>query len=586
VTSDSGGNRRSSGPYFPSDPSTAPFQAAPSAPAGHVRPGKRRRKTGIILAAGAVAVVAAIAAVVVFVVSPGGGASPTGFTPTGSSPEQDAQQITSAFLQAWAAGDLGQASRYTDHPSAAEAALATYREDLHLRKMTATAGSVTAAPGNSSTPRESVTENIKVTVATSDSATALAGPWSYTSTLTAYQKPNSSLWYIAWSPDVVGPNLTASTHLAAVQVPPQIVSVTDSGGNALTSYGDAGLNTIAGLLQQKAPSGQGSPGLYVEIQNAKNQAVPNSQAVVIAPGNIANLATTINPQAESAARAAVGMHVNSSMVAIQPSTGKILAIANNAADNDFALTAREAPGSTMKIITSTALFNAGLTTANSGVACPPTETVQGVVYHNDDGESESASTPLSYDFAQSCNNAFDQWWPDLSGKLASTAKKYYGLNQQWNIGLGSGDEAQYFTAPASASGSELAEEAFGEGKLLASPLAMASIAATVDAGTFHQPYLVPGTKQVTATPLSSSVDSQLKEMMRDVVTEGTAAGLGFGPDVYAKTGTADIVGQEQPNSWFVAFDPNQDVAVACLDVNAGYGAQFAAPEVQHFLSKY
>jgi cell division protein FtsI/penicillin-binding protein 2 len=74
-------------------------------------------------------------------------------------------------------------------------------------------------------------------------------------------------------------------------------------------------------------------------------------------------------------------------------------------------------------------------------------------------------------------------------------------------------------------------------------------------------------------------------MMRDVVTEGTAAGLGFGPDVYAKTGTADVDGQEQPNSWFVAFDPKQDVAVACLVLNAGYGAQYAAPEVQHFLSQ-
>jgi cell division protein FtsI/penicillin-binding protein 2 len=105
----------------------------------------------------------------------------------------------------------------------------------------------------------------------------------------------------------------------------------------------------------------------------------------------------------------------------------------------------------------------------------------------------------------------------------------------------------------------------------------------VSTGTFKQPILLAGTKQVTATPLPSSTVSQLKEMMQAVVTSGTAAGVGFGPGIYAKTGTADIQGQEQPNSWLIAFDPAKDVAVACLVVNAGYGAQFAGPEVKAFL---
>lgn len=529
---------------------------------------------------------AAIAAVA-FVISSGGGGSTTGFTPTGSSPEEDAQQITSAFLQAWAAGNFGQASRYTDHPAAAEAALVTYRKYLHLRKLTASAGSATAASGNSSTPRESVTENLKATVATSDSPTALSAAWSYTSTLVAYQQPNSQVWYIAWAPDVVAPNITASTHLTAIQVPPQIVSVTDSSGKNLTSYGDYGLINIARDLQQMGPVGKGSPGLYVEIQTAKGKSVPNSQAVVTAPNNIPNLATTIDPQAEAAARTAVAMHKNSAMVAIQPSTGKILAIANNAGYNDFALTAEVAPGSSMKIITSTALLNSGVLTANTPVACPKTFTVTGtgITYHNDQGETEPASTPFSFDFAQSCNNAFTQWWPHLSGKLASTAKDYYGLDQNWDIGI-AGLSASYFNAPADAVNSELAQEAFGEGSLVASPIAMASVAATVDAGVFKQPILIPGVKQVTASPLPANTDSQLKQMMRDVVTEGTAAGIGLGPDVYAKTGTADIHGQEKPNSWFVAFDPTKNVAVAFLVVNAGYGAQFAGPEAKAFLDSY
>jgi cell division protein FtsI/penicillin-binding protein 2 len=280
------------------------------------------------------------------------------------------------------------------------------------------------------------------------------------------------------------------------------------------------------------------------------------------------------------------MHQNSSMIAIQPSTGKILALANNAGFNDFALTAEVAPGSTMKIITSAALISAGDLTATTPVACPETFTIQGITYHNDDNESEPASTPFTTDFAQSCNNAFTTQWSHLTnGRLAAAAKNYFGLDQNWDIGL-SGLSASYFNAPASASGSELAEEAFGQGKLVASPIAMASVAATVDSGTFKQPILIPGTKQLTATPLSASTDAQLKVMMQAVVTSGTAAPIGFGPGVYAKTGTADIQGQEQPNSWLVAFEPSQDIAVAFLVVNAGYGAQYAGPEAKAFLAGF
>jgi Penicillin binding protein transpeptidase domain/NTF2-like N-terminal transpeptidase domain len=602
VTGDSDGSR-SSGPWYASDPPTAPFQAVGSGrdegPAGFERlsglsgppprrgrrakpRGSRKRRTAII--AGIVAVVAAIAATVVFVVLPKSTAHTTGFIPTGTTPGQDAEQITAAFLKAWKAGELDTAARLTDHHVAAQGALTSYAKYLHLRTLSGTTQSVAAAPGSGT--RQAVTFAVNVKVADSDGAQALSHTWSYHSKLTAYQKLNSNLWYIAWQPDVLAPNLTATTHLAAIRVAPQVTQVSDSSGTDITSYKDAGLTNIADLLEKQAPPGQGSPGLYVEIQNTKGKAIPNSQAALIAPNNITNLATTIDARAESAARSAVATHANSSMVAIQPSTGKILAIANNAGFNDFALTAKVSPGSTMKVIVSTALISSGVLSASSGVSCPLTYTGQGITYHNDKNESEPAGTPFTTDFAQSCNNAFTQQWPHLSGGgLANAAKKYFGLNQNWSIGI-PGVSASYFHAPASASGAELAQEAFGQGALTASPLGMASVAATVSAGEFHQPILVPGTKRVTATPLSASTDEQLKTMMRAVVTSGTAAGIGLGANVYAKTGTADIQGQEQPNSWLIAFDPTHDIAVACLVLNAGYGASVAGPEVVSFLSHY
>jgi hypothetical protein len=548
----------------------------------HGRRGRKRRKLPYVLIAAIAAAAAGISAVLVL---PGRTTQATGYLPTGSSAGQDAQQTARAFLRAWDAGDLRRAANYTDHPAAARTALTAFRTYLHLRKLTSVAGSATAISG-SATPRETVSYAANAIVAASESAAAVSGTWRYHASLVAYQSKQSQYWYVAWAPADLAPNLTAFTHLAAVSVAPRVTSVTDASGNDLTSYGDAGLENIAARMKTGAPPGYGTPGLNVEIQRTTGKPVASSQAVVVAPKNVAGLATTIDAAAERAAQSAVDRHNYSSMVVIQPSTGKILAIANNAGFNDFALTARVAPGSTMKTITSTALFTEGVLDPASHVPCPRTFTIQGITYHNDKGESEPASTPFITDFAQSCNNAFSTQWEHLTnGRLAETARKYFGLDQKWDIGIGR-LSARYFNAPASAAGSELAQEAFGQGSLTASPLAMASIAATIATGTFRQPYLEAGGRLVTAQPLPAATDAWLKEMMRAVVTSGTAAPIGFGAGVYAKTGTADIANQGRPNSWLIAFEPSRDVAVACLVVDAGYGAQVAGPEVKAFLDGY
>ena len=545
-----------------------------------------------VWAAGFLAAVAGTAAIIVAVVLPGGGArtAPAGSVRAAGSPVQDAMQVTTAFLEAWQRGDLGQAARYTSSPVAAQEALVAYRSDLHLRKLTATVltavvQSATAIAASSGA-QETVRYAVSATVALSDDPRALSGTWRYAASLLAFEQPGSQVWSIAWAPDVLAPDLTGSANLVAVEVPPTMTGAVDASGTGLAAYSDAGLTTIASDLdgQARANPRQGTPGLAVELQTAAGDPVPGSQAVVVTPRAGPGLATTIDGRAEAAARSAVSAYANSSMVAIQPSTGKILAVAN-ADGHDYALTARVAPGSTMKVITSAALFNAGVLTASSSVACPRSYTVQGISYHNDNNEALPDGTPFITDFAQSCNNAFSDQWMHLSGLLASTAQTYFGLNQTWNLGI-AGQSASYFSAPADAGGSELAQEAFGEGQLLASPLAMASVAATVDTGTFRQPYLLPGGPQVTATALPAGTDAQLQEMMRAVVTSGTAASVGFGPGIYAKTGTADIARQDQPNSWLIAFDPAKNVAVACLVIDAGYGAQYAGHEVKAFLSRY
>jgi len=545
--------------------------------------GRRRRKLPYVL----VAVVVAAAAIGAVLLLPRGvPKQATGFLPTGSSNSQDAEQTARAFLRAWDTGHLQQAANYTNHPAAAKAALTAFKTDLHLAKLSSVAGSAKAISSSSANPRGEITYAASATVAAPYGGVTVSGTWRYHATLVTYREKQGQYWYIAWLPDDLAPNLTTATHLDAVPVAPRVTSVNDASGNSLTSYGDAGLNNISAGLEAGAPPGHGSPGLNVEMQKATGKLLGRTKAVVVAPRNVAGLATTIEPAAEQAAQSAVAAHKNSSMVVIQPSTGKILAVANNAGFNDFALTARVAPGSTMKTITSTALFTEGVLTPDTPVECPKAFTIQGITYHNDKGESEPASTPFITDFAQSCNNAFSTQYNHLTnGRLAEAARKYFGLDRNWDIGIGS-ESASYFNAPRSASGSELAQEDFGEGELTASPLAMASVAATIDSGRFRQPYLARGAPLVTAKPLPATTDAWMKEMMQAVVTSGTAEPIGFGPGIYAKTGTADVNGQGQPNSWFIAFEPSKDVAVACLVVNAGYGAQFAGPEVKAFLDSY
>ena len=427
--------------------------------AKHAQQPKKRRPPVAMMVTGGVVVAVVVALVLVLTVFKPGSSTPKyGLIPTGGSPQEDAQQVATAFLTAWQSGDLTKAANYTDAPASAQTALTAYAKDLNLGKFAASASGVTSASGSTAAqPRENVTFGVRASVAAGSGTNAQRGTWTYHSTLVAYQQPKSSVWFVKWQPDVVAPNLTSATHLATILVPPTVSMVTDASGGNLKQYGDPGLNIIAGLLAASPPVSEGAKyGLDVQIENKKGSPVANSQAPIIAPGNYPTISTTINAKAEAAARAAVGTHKQSSMIAIQPSTGQILAIANNAGQNDFALTAQVAPGSTMKVITSAALLNAGVLTPQTAVACPAAFTIQGITYHNDQGETLPPGTPFTTDFAQSCNNAFTTQWSHLSGKLASTAKDYFGLNQDWNIGIGN-LSASYFNAPASASGSELAQ---------------------------------------------------------------------------------------------------------------------------------
>lgn len=111
------------------------------------------------------------------------------------------------------------------------------------------------------------------------------------------------------------------------------------------------------------------------------------------------------------------------------------------------------------------------------------------------------------------------------------------------------------------------------------------MAAAVGGGTWHQPFVVGASPR--AHPLPPGVATQLQDMMRAVVTTGTAAPVSFPGAVYGKTGTAEYgsapKGQNPPtHAWFVGY--RGTVAFAVIVENGGFGAEVAAPIASRFLA--
>ena len=123
------------------------------------------------------------------------------------------------------------------------------------------------------------------------------------------------------------------------------------------------------------------------------------------------------------------------------------------------------------------------------------------------------------------------------------------------------------TIPTNLSGAGLAETQVGQNTVVFCPLAMCSVAATVSNGSFKQPILLPNYKQIPGTPLGSTLQNNLKELMKQVILTGMAATVGFPTSghYYGKTGTAEV-GRGAglyTNAWFVAFSDEQTWPSAC-----------------------
>ena len=327
-------------------------------------------------------------------------------------------------------------------------------------------------------------------------------------------------------------------------------------------------------------AGSGAPGAFAADGTTALSTFPSLSAIANSLGSGSHIVTTIDPRYQKAAATALGTHPNSSMVVLQASTGHILAAAFEGPGDVDPFQATLAPGSTFKVITAEDLLRNGLTESSS-MPCIAKNTEYNVI--NDSPDLTDSSATLEYAFTRSCNTSFVGKLGVLANSgspLDKESTTYFGLNQPWNLGLG---PATYGASGSvnvpTASGGAFAQEMFGQGGITVSPLDMASVAATVDAGRFHQPVLLPGQAPLaTAEPLSGRVDAALKDLMLGTVDHGTAKSLrGLRPAVGAKTGTAEPGERGPNNSWMIAYQG--DIAVACVVQGGNFGDESAGPAI-------
>ena len=351
---------------------------------------------------------------------------------------------------------------------------------------------------------------------------------------------------------------------------------------------------LSGLQRQYDAQLRGTPGTGVKAvaESGSERVLHTSEPVAGEP-----LRTTLDPTLQQRAEDVVGAVVPAAaVVALRPSTGEVLAAASGPGGEGLstATVGQYAPGSTFKVVSALAYLRGGLT-PDSTVTCPPTVDVDGRTFRNFPGYPSSAQgdVPLRTAFAHSCNTAFIGA-RDLAdqGDLLAAARSL-GLEPEAALGF----PAFLGTVPDEASATAHAASVIGQGQVLASPLGMATVAASVAAGRTVVPRLVAAaaddvsedseaTDLPDASPLTAEEAAALQGMMRAVVTEGGAKVLADvpGEPVLAKTGTAQFGGDDdlRNHAWMIAVQG--DLAVAVFVGEGDYGSTTAGPLMRAFLA--
>ncbi len=342
-----------------------------------------------------------------------------------------------------------------------------------------------------------------------------------------------------------------------------------------------------------------------------------------------DLYTTLDPKLQQLARKLLAGRVGS-VVAIVPQTGAIKVMYSNPVNNpnnpfacklvidnvgcqeNLATQGQLPPGSTFKIVTTTAALNTGKFTPQSLLRGPSPLIVSGRPLHND-GDVSYGPTSLTKALTYSINTIYAQVGQRVGPALMSEYMKRFGfystppLDYPAQQMMASGERLNGKLILPTSPYVDIGRMSIGQDKLTVTPLQMAMVVATVaNGGTLMAPRLA--TKVVN--PLGQVVESfppkvynhvmapriaaEIGQMMTKVVEEGTGQAANL-QGLYAagKTGTAQTGGYknglELDDAWFVGFpvkDPQIAVAVTLENIQLGYGGTYAAPIAAQIMKAY
>ncbi|MGN0039761.1 penicillin-binding transpeptidase domain-containing protein [Rhodococcus sp. (in: high G+C Gram-positive bacteria)] len=292
-----------------------------------------------------------------------------------------------------------------------------------------------------------------------------------------------------------------------------------------------------------------------------------------------DLSTTIDPQLQIGAEAALAsLDTPAVIVGIEPSTGAVRTIAQNAAadrEGPLALTGLYPPGSTFKVVTTSAALQAGLADPDTVLPCPGVATIEDRTIPNDES-FDLGAVPLHTAFAFSCNTTMGQLAVNLPPTALTDAARQFGLGADY---VTPGLVTVTGSVPETDTPAALVESAIGQGQVTATPFGMALVAAAVANGSAPLPVLVEGsatTVDEEIAPAPAEVTAALRTMMRETITGGTASMLRDIPDLTGKTGTAEYGENDGAHGWFVGSRDNLAFAVFVAGANGSAPAVEAA----------
>ncbi|MEA2125615.1 MAG: penicillin-binding protein [Solirubrobacteraceae bacterium] len=389
---------------------------------------------------------------------------------------------------------------------------------------------------------------------------------------------------IAWSPQLRLPGLRKGERpVRAAGHPPRRGEVLAGDGTVLANDG-----TGAGIAGVPAAGGDPATGLeriYADRLNGHpSETLRFGKRTIrhVKAERGRDVHATIDLALTHTAEAALAGRVGGVAV-LKPRSGSVLALAG------LAVSAPQPPGSTFKIITLSGALQHHVTSVSESFPIRQYAVLSGVKLHNASDESCGGALPTA--FAESCNSVFAPMGAKLGAKrLVATAERF-GFNETPNVPA----------AKPAAIARDLRDDlavgaaAIGQDRDLATPLAMASVGATIaNGGVRARPRVVREEPVRTRRAVRKGVAAQVRDMMIGVVRGGTGTAAALpGVTVAGKTGTAELVptqgGASDPkntDAWFVAFAPAEapQVAVAVMLVGAGAGGAAAAPVAREVLA--